>query len=171
MAVVVVAIGVRPRAVLVLIQLNSILLYPCKHPPSRLQRRTTHQKVFSISLQVDIAAICPAPNRSPCLPQDSPPSQTISSLTAITSSTHLQALHGNVRCRICLHPSKSTRAHGNMTQQRPSATQIMDVAIKDRTMLAWLKTAATHGLPLTDFGTLQIAYAAEKKHGDLPPWA
>ncbi|KAL0630583.1 hypothetical protein Q9L58_010570, partial [Maublancomyces gigas] len=49
----------------------------------------------------------------------------------------------------------------------------MSAAVKDRALLTWLKTAATHSLPPTDFGTLQIAHAsahAESKE-ELPTWA
>ncbi|KAL0630950.1 hypothetical protein Q9L58_010197 [Maublancomyces gigas] len=56
---------------------------------------------------------------------------------------------------------------------RLSASETMDAATKDRALLAWLKIAATHSLPPTDFGSLQIAHAAahtESKE-ELPTWA
>ncbi|KAL0630611.1 hypothetical protein Q9L58_010542 [Maublancomyces gigas] len=60
-----------------------------------------------------------------------------------------------------------------MSQPRPTASESQDKAIKDRELLAWLKTAATHSLPPSDFGSLQIAHAAayKDKKDELPEWA
>ncbi|KAL0630555.1 hypothetical protein Q9L58_010598 [Maublancomyces gigas] len=56
---------------------------------------------------------------------------------------------------------------------RPTSSEIMVAAMKDRDVFKWLKSAATHSLPRTDFGSLQIAYAAAHKDStqELPEWA
>lgn len=57
-----------------------------------------------------------------------------------------------------------------MTQPSPSASKSIDVAIKAGALLSEIQAAVRHGIPPTDFGSLQIAYAAELKTKKVAAW-